>query len=173
MTFRRHLAELAAQKTRIPFHGNLIGLSSNLHPIVNLFPVWDLENWDNRWCAAFVYYCCVEAGYKIPVKSDHESVPCNFAGVSAWEAWAKLDENDFFYEGKDNAFIPDVGDIVLYDFVFINQEHDHIGIVVGVENDTLRVAEGNVGNISAIVTRKRDDNVRGYIRISDKWQCEI
>lgn len=104
------------------------------------------------------------------MRSFHESVTCNFAGVSAWESWAKLEENNFFHECNDPSFIPEMGDIILFDYVFINQEHDHIGIIVGVEKDTLRVAEGNVGNISALVTRKRNDNVRGYIRISDKWQ---
>ena len=29
--------------------------------------------------------------------------------------------------GNDSTFIPEAGDIVVYDRVFINAEHDHIG----------------------------------------------
>ncbi|MDH8679281.1 hypothetical protein QE109_14075 [Fusibacter bizertensis] len=60
-----------------------MGLTSNLQPIIDLFPKWNLENWDNRWFAAFVFYCCIEAGYKIPVKHTNEAVKCDFAGCSA------------------------------------------------------------------------------------------
>lgn len=167
MTFRYHLADLAAQNSNYPFHGNVMGLTSSLHPIVELFPKWEIDNWDNKWCAAFVYYCCIEAGYKIPVKHPNEAIKCNFAGCSAWETWAKLKENNFYHEMGEGEFEPAIGDIILYDNVFMNQEHDHIGIIVDVDNGYLRVAEGNVGNISAIVKRSINTNVRGFIRLPD------
>jgi len=172
MTFRNHLAKLAVENAKYPFHGNVMGLSSNLQPIVDLFPTWDIENWDNRWCAAFVYYCCIESGYKIPVKHSDETVKCNFAGCSAWEAWARLDENNFYFK-MGEEFEPQVGDIILYDNVFMNQEHDHIGIIVEVQKTYFRVAEGNIGNISAIVKRPLNTNVRGFIRIPDRMNIKM
>lgn len=173
MTFNNNLAKLAVENANYPFHGNVMGLKSNLQPIVDLFPKWDIENWDNRWCAAFVYYCCIESGYKIPVRHPDEAVKCNFAGCSAWEAWASLKENKFYYKMGDDDFEPNVGDIILYDNVFINQEHDHIGIIVEVQNEYFRVAEGNIGNISAIVKRPINTSVRGFIRIPDSMNIRF
>ena len=173
MTFRYDLAKLAVEKANYPFHGNTMGLVSNLQPIADLFPKWDLDNWDHKWCAAFVYYCCIEAGYKIPVRYSHETVKCNFAGCSAWEAWASLHDNGFFFKVAEKTFEPSVGDIVLYDNVFLNQEHDHIGIIVEVHHEYFKVAEGNIGNISAVVRRPRYANIRGFIRIPDNMHVKF
>ena len=62
---------------------------------------------------------------------------------------------------------PQIGDIVLFDCVFRNEEHDHIAIIVDVNKDFITTAEGNFNNVSAIVKRTYN-NVRGYIRLDDK-----
>ncbi len=168
MMFRSDLASVAVKNAYYPFHGNIMGLESNLQPIADLFPKWDLTNWDNKWCAAFVFYCCIETGYDIPVKHSHESINCNFAGCSAWEKWASIEDNDFYYKYNSADFEPQIGDIVLYDNVFIDQEHDHIGIIVDTSQDYLRVAEGNINNISSVVRRPLNSKIRGFIRIPDR-----
>ncbi|MDR7857841.1 CHAP domain-containing protein [Tissierella sp.] len=159
------IAKLEAQKC---FHGNVMGLESNIEPIINLFPKWSLENWDGKWCAAFVYYCCIKAGFNIPVRFPNENVKCNFAGCSAWESWASLPENQFYYM-VDNNFFPGKGDIVIYNNVFVNEPHDHIGIVLEDFDDYIIAAEGNIGNVSGIVIRKKNKNIRGYIRIPNDY----
>ena len=63
-----------------------------------------------------------------------------------------------------------LGDIVLYDRVFNNQEHDHIGIVLRKRGNTLIVAEGNKDNISQIVERPLDGHIRAFIRIPDGYR---
>lgn len=149
-----------------------MGLESNIKPIIDLFPPWSLENWDGKWCAAFVYYCCIKSGFDIPVKYPNELVKCNFAGCSAWEAWANLPENQFCYPAAKDNFTPEEGDVVLFNNVFINQPHDHIGIVLENTDDYIVVAEGNINNVSGVVKRNKNKKIRGYIRIPNDYSFE-
>jgi len=102
-------------------------------------------------------------------------VSCTFGGVVAWLQWAKLPGNRFYFAARNPRFAPDRGDLVVYDRVLHPPcQHDHIGIVLEVLDGNLRVAEGNVGNVSAVVTRERNSHVRGHIRIpNDYVYCEI
>ncbi|QVK21283.1 CHAP domain-containing protein [Mycoplasmatota bacterium] len=168
MTKRERLALIAKQEAQKSFYGNVMGIKSNIGPIADLFPKWTLENWDNKWCAAFVYYCCIKTGFTLPVKYPDEKVVCNFAGCSAWELWASLPENKFYFS-NNRKFTPEKGDIVLYNEVFCNQPHDHIGIVLENKIDTLITAEGNINNVSGIVERKKDNHIRGFIRIPNNY----
>ncbi|MCL2396544.1 MAG: CHAP domain-containing protein [Defluviitaleaceae bacterium] len=160
----KHLADIAKNEARKFFHGNAMGVTTNLHPISNLFPsseTWNVNSWDNAWCAAFVYWCCVNAGYELPARHKSEAVSCSFAGCIAWEQWAKLPENNCWF-GHSNK--PQIGDIVLFDYIFAQKEHDHIAIVIDVCEHFITTAEGNFNNVSAIVKRTYE-NVRGYVRI--------
>ena len=73
------------------------------------------------------------------------------------------------YKGPEGC-VPETGDIVLYDRVFENKEHDHIGIVLENRNRTILAAEGNVNNISGIIERSIDEHIRAYIRIPDGYR---
>lgn len=163
----QRLSVIARKEAEKGFHGNIEGAASNLQPIADLFPVsppWELENWDNCWCAAFVYYCCLTAGIELPVKYPNEYVKTDFSGCLAWEQWAKLEENGYWHDAEEEDFTPEVGDIILYDRVFINDEHDHMGIIIEVHDSYMLTAEGNHDNRSAIVKRPFDYHVRGYVR---------
>ena len=120
---RKELFRVAKDMARAPFHGTFDGLPSNLAPIVRLFPTWSVKEADGLWCAAFVYYCCTEAG-----------------------------------------------DIVIYDRVFENREHDHMGIILEKREHTIIAAEGNINNKSGIIERSIDGHIRAYIRIPDGYQ---
>ena len=160
----KHLADIAKNEALKFFHGNIMSVPTNLHPISDLFPsseAWNVNSWDNNWCAAFVYWCCINAGYELPVKHENEAVSCNFAGCIAWEQWAKLPEIDCWVERNNK---PQIGDIVLFDHVFRGEEHDHIAIIIDVCECFITTAEGNFNNVSAIVKRTYD-NVRGYVRL--------
>ena len=154
MCTRSKLAEVARMEALRPFHGTLPNKESNIKPIVDLFPKWSVEQADRNWCAGFVYYCCVKAGFIIPY-SPNECVSCSLAGCGGWEDFAIGDERIEYHLGTDKSFIPEAGDIVLYDRVFINLEHDHIGIVLENREDSIIVAEGNTfnDNISRILER--------------------
>ena len=154
------MAETLALK---PFHGNTMGLRSNLKPITDHF-AGPRSDFKGKWCAAFVYHCCVLAGFDIPPRYPSRAFG-SFAGVPAWLGWAKLPCNRFYHSARNSIFSPARGDIVIYDRVFDPGPHDHMGIVVEVLDRRIRVAEGNVNDLSAVVERARDRHIRGYIRL--------
>lgn len=163
---RAHLAEVARRNALKPFHGFLDHKDSNLAPIVAHFPRWTLPEADSLWCAAFVYHCCMEAGFAFPCRPE-ECESGSLAGCSAWEEFAMKDCRIRYHRGND--FLPQPGDIVLYDRVFCDAEHDHMGIVLEADESHLLCAEGNcpLGNLSGIIPRARDEHIRGYIRLPE------
>ena len=167
---RKRLAEIAREKAMMPFHGFVDGKQSNLAPIIGLFPKWNIVDADGLWCAAFVYYCCVEAGFQIPY-SPEECVTCSLAGCGGWEEYA-LGDSRIEYHKVEETFVPEPGDIVLYDRVFCDREHDHIGILLEVKENSIVAAEGNIldSNRSGIVERPVDEHIRAYIRIPDGYR---
>lgn len=126
-----------------------------------------LSDLKGNWCAAFVYHCCMEAGFYLPLR--HPLVSIRFAGVGAWLEWARLPEAGFFFSGND--FEPRRGDIVIFDKLVSDKLHDHIGIVLTCGEQALSVAEGNADNMnrSGIVVRGRGEKIAGFIRIPDGW----
>ncbi len=167
---REKLVNIAREKAEMPFHGYLEGKESNIEPIIKYFPKWNIKDADKLWCAAFVYYCCMEAGFQIPY-SPNECVTCSLAGCGGWEEYAMGDSRIEYHRRNEN-FVPEPGDIVIYDRVFINQEHDHIGIILEVNDNAIIVAEGNTfnDNISRVIERPIDDHIRSYIRIPDGYR---
>ena len=165
---RANLAKIAKEKAQIPFHGYVNGQESNIDPIIQFFPKWNLKEADGLWCAAFVYYCCVEAGFDIPYRPN-ECITCHLAGCIAWEEFAINDKQIEYHKGTEN-FVPDAGDIVIYDRVFNNHEHDHMGVILQKQENTILVAEGNIHNMSGIIERPLDEHIRAYIRIPDGYK---
>ena len=165
---RKYLAELAEKLAQIPLHGYIEEKESNLDPLISFFPKWALREADGRWCAAFVYYCCREAGFELPFRPD-ECKTCHLAGCIAWEEFAQGDDRIEYHAGKE-SFIPEAGDIVLYDRVFENREHDHMGIILQSTESAIIAAEGNLNNLSGIIERPKDGHIRGYIRIPDGYK---
>ena len=165
---REKLAKTAKDMAQIPFHGDVGEMTSNLAPIVRLFPAWNLKEADGLWCAAFVYYCCTSAGFEIPYRPK-ECKTCHLAACLGWEEFAIGDRRIEYHKGPE-GFVPEAGDIVLYDRVFENKEHDHIGIVLEKRECMILTAEGNVNNVSGIIERSIDEHIRAYIRIPDGYQ---
>ena len=98
-----------------------------------------------------------------------------FNSVRGWYDWGI--ENGFCYYEKD-GFVPARGDIVIYNNIVPiehkeenNAWHDHIGIVLSLDGNSLMVAEGNADNKNAsdIVKRKRDNTIGCYIRIPNDY----
>ena len=170
MCDRTKLAVIAREEAEKPYNGKLNNYMPNIQDIVALFPKWSMEEANGLWCAAFVYHCVILAGFKIPVHPKEAS--CSLAGCAAWEEWAKADNRIAYHSGKDNVFQPAAGDIVLFDQVFNNTDHDHIGIVLENHADFILTAEGNVENVSRILERKKDSHIRAYIRIPDDFMYE-
>ena len=162
------LARVAEEMARLPFHGALEGEGSNITPLIAHFPKWNVSAAEGLWCAAFVYHCCLLAGYEIPY-SPEECVSCSLAGCGGWDEYAQGDSRVGYYLPTED-FTPRPGDIVLYDRVFNGQEHDHIGIVLNVTDTQITTAEGNNENRSQIVTRSLGKQIRAFIRLPDGYR---
>jgi len=143
-------------------------MEPTIKEMIEVFPEWPIEKADGNWCAAFVYMCCVGSGFKIPVRPK-ECVSSNLAGCGAWEEWAKNDGRLLHASASDTSFTPLPGDIVLFDHVFCEVEHDHIGIVIKNKRKSIVTAEGNINNLSGVVERRKDAHIRAYIRIPDNF----
>ena len=99
---REKLAKIAKDMAQVPFHGDVDGMASNLASIVRLFPAWNLKEADGLWCAAFVYYCCMAAGFGIPYRPD-ECKTCHLAACFGWEEFAVGDRR-IEYQGRKAMF---------------------------------------------------------------------
>lgn len=117
------------------------------------------------WCCAFVYYCCLQAGFTFPPKPIPEH-RWTLGAVPAWYEWAVHPENDFYFPATDRHRTPETGDIVLFNHLIEDKNLDHIGVVVAVNTDTIATAEGNFHNRSGIFQRQLSANINGYIRLS-------
>jgi len=168
MVTRQKLADIAQIEALRFFHGKVMKTEPTVQPIISFFP-WSIDEADGNWCAAFVYYCCIKAGFMIPIRPK-VCQSSNLAGCFAWEEWSMDDKNISYYPAGKNDFTPEAGDIVLFDNVFIDHEHDHIGIVLANKNTSIIVAEGNINNVSGIIKRKKDSHIRAYIRIPDNYE---
>lgn len=96
---------------------------------------------------------------------------CRFAGVGAWLEWAQLPETGFLYFDGQNGFVPERGDIVIYEKLLSDDSHDHIGIVLGCNEGEIEVAEGNRDNqnYSSVFKRDRRHCILGYVRIDNDY----
>lgn len=124
----------------------------------------------NSWCAAFVYYCCRQAGFLLPIRYPNG---CHrLAGVGAWLEWSQLKETGYFHYDEPNGFTPERGDIVIYEKLLSEHSHDHIGIVLDVSEHEILVAEGNRDNenYSDVFRRARRKCILGYIRIDNHYK---
>jgi len=122
------------------------------------------------WCAAFVYHCCKKAGFSLPIRYPGGS--CRFAGVLAWLEWARMDDVNFFHSIYEDGFVPERGDIVIYEKLISDNPNDHIGIVLSCDDNYILVAEGNIDNTnqSGIIRRNRFDKILGFIRIDNNYK---
>lgn len=121
------------------------------------------------WCAAFVTWCCEQAGLNIPVSAPGTNA--TFAFVPAWVVWAK--RNECWIEGGSNV-IPTYGDIVIFDWDGAERpstdQDDHIGFVIKDNGDgTVSTAEGNVNDATAFKNRSKSV-IQGYIRIPNGFR---
>lgn len=161
------LAETAEKQALAGYHGNTSGENENIDEIIEPFPKMDFSCWDGRWCAAFVYYCCNKAGINFSPRPK-ECVSCTLAGCKAWEELA-LSDKRIEYCLPEPDYKPEPGDIVLFDNIFENHEHDHIGIVLKNEGNYIITAEGNVDNRSAVMKRPKDEHIRAYIKLQEDY----
>lgn len=113
-----------------------------------------------NWCAAFVTWCCREAGIQIP--DVPEGFWATMALVESWKHWAKKKG----YWHPKGSIIPKRGDILVFEWFDGDSQLDHIGIVRGYTpgSSVIQTSEGNKANKTGNFIREVS-NVPGFIRI--------
>jgi hypothetical protein len=113
-----------------------------------------------NWCAAFVTWCCREAGIQIPDAPN--GYWATMAYVGSWKFWAQKKG----YWHPTGSITPRRGDILVFDWFDGVVSLDHIGIVSGYTagQPVIHTYEGNSGNQTASKTRLLS-TVPGFIRI--------
>lgn len=115
-------------------------------------------------CCAFVYYCCRQAGYEIPIRHSQKE-RCTLAVVRNWIEYARGE--NFWKERKKTSYKPQAGDLVIFDKLLSQDLEDHIGIVLGLNPNELFIetAEGNVNGATGIFIRPMDNTIKGFISL--------
>ena len=104
------------------------------------------------WCAIFVSWCAGQAGILTEESiADYPSVP-KTALVSTMYNWFRNNRRNLAPSGDpDSPNYPRPGDIA-----FINGTSTHVGIIVEVNDNEIKVVEGNTGNDEVSLYTYRD-----------------
>ncbi len=114
------------------------------------------------WCCAFVYWCCQQAGYEIPIRASLDS-HYTLACVGNWLEYA--DNKKIWKDSKNFEYIPQSGDLVIFDKLLSENFFDHMGIVLNYDFDEkfIETAEGNIEKATGIFKRPINEQISGYI----------
>ncbi|WP_075883556.1 CHAP domain-containing protein [Candidatus Protochlamydia sp. W-9] len=114
------------------------------------------------WCCAFVYWCCQQAGYEIPIRASLDS-RYTLAAVGHWIEYAR---NQKIWRDREKIkYLPQAGDLVIFDKLLSQNPLDHIGIVLSydLKKKFIETAEGNVNKATGIFKRPTNETIKGYI----------
>jgi len=166
---RRKLASIARQEAELQLRGNANRAGSAIERYLSVFrEALNLNcettrysdlNTGYRWCCAFVYYCCLQAGFRFPPKPELD-YRYTLAAVPAWHHWAMTDG---FLLPADSA-TPEAGDIVPFNCVDVGQPLDHIGIALEITPAFVLCAEGGNENRTGLFERPFTC-IAGYVRL--------
>lgn len=130
------------------------------------------EKLSGNWSAAFVYHCCYEAGFILPIHAL--GIERRFDDIKAWLDFASLLNNGFYHPKGESGFVPERGDIVIFDRILEDKlPADHMGVVVITSPERITVAEGNArkSNVSDVIEHSATHHVRGYIRLPNDFSA--
>ncbi|MBA3238338.1 MAG: CHAP domain-containing protein [Parachlamydiaceae bacterium] len=115
-----------------------------------------------EWCCAFVYWCCLEAGYNIPIQASENS-QITLAVVGQWVEYAQ--DKKIWRDCKEGDYLPHPGDLVIFDKLLSENFLDHIGIVLNcdIKDNFINTSEGNIDEATGLFKRPIDKTIRGYI----------
>lgn len=133
-------------------HRAIIDLYNTLSPLPRGYKV----KYDDEWCATYVSAVAVKCGLTdiIPPECGCEQMIERFKSLGRWQ--------------EDDSTTPDKGDIIFYDWQDsgIGDDTgwaDHVGIIVNVDGDTIKVVEGNIsGKVWYRYLYINDKYIRGY-----------
>lgn len=113
-------------------------------------------SYKEAWCATFVSAVSIECGI-----TDIMPTECSCGRmIELYQKLGRWEEND--------AYTPKIGDIIMYDWDDTGRGNnvgwpEHVGIVVSVSGNTIKVIEGNKSNAVAYRNMTvNGKNIRGY-----------
>lgn len=125
----------------------------------------DLGGTNNAdWCAYFVTWCAKKSGLassNYPSSSDFGRVTRIFKWFKDRGRWHRKNGTSWTYNGLtddsnvDSSYIPQAGDLVLFETGSYSDGPDHIGMVESASNGTLTYIHGNTSGGSGTSTVKR------------------
>lgn len=114
-------------------HKEIVDIYNSHKPLARSYPL----KYTDHWCAGFVSAMAIKCGLTdiIPTEVGCGKMIDLFKKIGSWQ------END--------AYIPKPGDVIFYDWSDSGSgdnttSPDHVGIVVRVTDDVIRVIEGNM-----------------------------
>lgn len=131
-------------------HRGIVNTYNSISPLPQGYKL----KYTDSWCAAFVSFVAKECGLLDIIPAEC-SCPRQ---IALWQTLGRWKEDD--------AYVPNVGDIIYYDFDDIGIGNnkgvsDHVGIVVSVSGNSIKVVEGNYSD--SVKCRTITVNAR-YIR---------
>ena len=136
-------------------HRKIIDLYNSHKPLARGYRV----KYTDAWCATFVSAVFIEAGL-----TEIAPTECGCgAMINLYKKIGRWEEND--------AYVPSPGDVIMYDW----QDNgvgdntgaaDHVGIVVSVSGNSIKVIEGNMSDaVGHRTLRVNGKYIRGYCLI--------
>ena len=144
-------SEIVKTAKQIKTHEEVVSSYNQIKPL----PVGYTLKSSDDWCAAFV---SVVFSYYNYTKIAECSVPRMIGLASDYGLL------------HDKTYKPGLGDIVVYDWDSV-KDGDHVGIVIGIDGDTLTVREGNKGGAMGDRTVSRKNAAILYY-ITPKFEKE-
>jgi len=161
---RQRLAAIAHGLAVQTLAGNERKCGPAIEPFLAHFRSDSNEGFD--WCSAFLFHCVRQAGLELPPRG-YPGMALSFAVVPAWIEWGSLAHNGYYHAADDDAFVPEIGDLVIFDDLIPNGPHEHIGVIVDMTDHAFITAEGDVDNRTGIFVRRRNRHLNGCVRIPD------
>lgn len=133
-------------------HKAVIDVYNSYAPLARGYKV----QYTDSWCATFVSAVSIMAGYTdiVPTECSCGKMIALYQKMNRWQ--------------EDDSYVPNTGDIIFYDWedsgVGDNAGWaDHVGIVVSVKDNAIRVIEGNLNDAVGYRTVSVNSNgIRGY-----------
>ncbi len=164
LAFRRaHLAGIARELASRQLDGNAYRAGPGMEPSQARFRSDLRAGFD--WGAAFVYHCVRTAGLDLPFGRIHEGA-CVSVTVRAWIAWATRPDTACYFPAG-GGFVPDSGDLIVFDDLPGHDAQDHIGVIVDQTDHAYITAEGNVKNRTGIFVHRKGHHVSGFILLPE------
>lgn len=134
-------------------HQQILEVYNSIRPLPRGYRMTEQD----AWCAAFVSAAAVQAGAGevYPLECSCSKIIEKAGTMGIWV--------------EDDRHVPEIGDWVLYDWQAAKTGDctgapDHVGIVIGLEGQTILVAEGNYDNMVKLRRIPVDDErIRGYV----------